>query len=743
MTYQPALSLAAVFCDAKTRLSLRQYDKALDLPLPRDFLTMCTASIRLLPVLPRPITFWQFLSISALITIGPWVLPFSAQQVSPAQQSSPLTIRVDATKRASYKIPRSIYGAFLEPIGNSIYPGVWAELLENPSFEDNLWSAGVVHPDSVRPNLAEIVHDRPELAVSSELGLPLPWEPLFSSQGARYAPEWNDAANSERSLLLMALPDHETAVRQRVYLPVHRTLRFVGSVYLKHLSGLPEVEVSVRKRDHPEDVFAAQKLSLSGNEWRKYEYALEVPQGRIAPLESADYVIAVNHETRVLVDQASLMPDDNIDGLDPDMVAMSRAMKPSIVRFGGNFTSAYHWRDGIGPRDKRRTMLNVAWGMPEYNQFGTDEFLRFCELIGAEPQIALNLGTGTPDEGAAWVQYVDEHWGSHEDGLLWELGNELWGTFQVGYPTLSKVAERTKAFSDAVLKVDPHARLIATGADPDHFQDWNAAQLSNAPASFQFLSTHFVVGTNSMETPNANEDFIERATFALPIQLGRQLRKMHDQVQNSPGRDVVKTAFTEWLYWAPNDTYPRYDNMGGAIGAGGFFNMLLRNADIVPISDMTGIVEFGGIWKKRGQVFGTPSYWAFRMYSTAHATIPVEASSNSETYNVTRGESRLPEIENVPYLDVVAALDNSGNKLTLFCVNRDLTRDLPAKITIAGFRSKGNALVHTLHAESIYEKNDETQPEHIHPQDESIAVSPGGFTYSFRRESVSVIELNR
>ena len=105
----------------------------------------------------------------------------------------------------------------------------------------------------------------------------------------------------------------------------------------------------------------------------------------------------------MLIDQASLLPADAVDGMDPDMIAMARALRTSIVRFGGNFTSAYHWRDGVGPRDKRVSMLNIAWGMPEYNQFGTDEFLRFCQLIDAQPQIALNLGTGTPEEAAAWV----------------------------------------------------------------------------------------------------------------------------------------------------------------------------------------------------------------------------------------------------------------------------------------------------------------------------------------------------
>ena len=104
---------------------------------------------------------------------------------------------------------------------------------------------------------------------------------------------------------------------------------------------------------------------------------------------------------------------------------------------------------------------------------------------------------------------------------------------------------------------------------------------------------------------------------------------MHQQFQDSPGRDHVTTAFTEWLYWGQNDTIPRYDNMGGAIGTAGFLNMLLRNADIVPVADMTGIIEFGGIWKKRGRAFGVPAYWAFRMYSTADASRP--RSNTSET----------------------------------------------------------------------------------------------------------------
>ena len=100
--------------------------------------------------------------------------------------------------------------------------------------------------------------------------------------------------------------------------------------------------------------------------------------------------------------------------------------------------------------------------------------------------------------------------------------------------------------------------------------------------------------------------------------------------------------------------------------AAGFFNMLMRNADIVPISDMTGIIEFAGIWKKRGQVYAASAYYAFRMYSNADATRPVAVETHSGLYDVHQGVTRLPEIEGVPYLDVVAAFNDTWDPPTFF-----------------------------------------------------------------------------
>lgn len=656
------------------------------------------------------------------------------RQAVSSSNSHPVSIQIDASKRASVQIPRTIFGTFLEPIGNSTYNGLWAEILQNPSFESGLWSAS---------NVEKMLRDNPSLARASQLAIPVPWEPLDPSQGNRYEPHRGDAANSWECLEILGLPEKQTGVKQKVYLPIHRQLHYAGSLYVKRLSGPQAIEVSLRMPDATDRVLSKASINLAAESWQKYTFALDVPPGQLRTREPADFVIAVVGDARVLIDNVSLMPADAEDGLDPEMVAMAKEMKTPLLRFGGNYTSAYHWRDGIGPIDKRVSMRNVAWGIPEYNTFGTNEFLRFCELIGAEPQIALNLGSGTPGEAAEWVKYVNEHWTKHH-GLLWELGNELWGNWNLGYPTLQELPQRTSEFSKAIRDVDPEARLIATGQDPDTYEKWNAAQLTTPPATFQLLSTHFVVTTDRMSDQSAKPDEIAAATFALPVELGRKLRAMQSQIDaNANFRDKAHLAFTEWLFVCCNGratNAPRWDNMGGAVTAGGFFNMLMRNADIVPVSDMTGIIEFAGIWKKNGRVFGTPAYYAFQMYSTADADLDIDVQNDSEHYDVHRGVTRLPEIPNVPYLDTVAVVNKSNDRLTLFCVNRHLTEDIATTIHISGFSTHDAAKVQMLRAESIYEVNDELEPEHLTPEQSTLKVNRADLRFTFPHESITRIE---
>jgi alpha-N-arabinofuranosidase len=587
-----------------------------------------------------------------------------------------------------------------------------------------------------------MMRERPELRRSSSVAIPLPWEPLDPRQGNRYEVHYGDAANSWQSLRVFALPGEATGVKQRVYLPVHRTLDYTGSFYARHLGGQTGIVVALRVRDQ-DDVLASQQIDLADPSWKKFNFTFHVPEGKLHRLDPVDFVLQVAGDGRVDLDQFSLMPADAKDGLDPDAVAMAKAMHTPLVRFGGNFTSSYHWTDGIGPRDKRINTLNNSWGIPEYNSFGTDEFLEFCRQIGAEPQVALNLGSGTPEEAAGWVRYVDEHWSTHS-GLLWELGNELWGNWNLGYPTRDQLAARTLAFSKAIRAVDPAARLIATGADPEVFKSWNAIQLTNPPGTFNYLSTHFVVGTGEVQQKASTADFIAEASLALPVELERRVRQEQEQIDGTPGYSgKAHVAFTEWLFIGERLNAPNFLNMGGGVITGGFLNMLIRSHEIVPVSDMTGIMEFAGIWKKRSQVFGTPSYYAFKMYAGADIAKAVPAIAKSGSYSVEHGVNRLPQIASVPYLDVAAAVSTDGKTLTLFCVNRSITTDIPTKIILHDFVAAHEAEVSVLSSSSLADSNDEVSPDKVEPIESRETIHPEGWTHVFPHGSVTVISVKR
>lgn len=628
-------------------------------------------------------------------------------------------------------IPPTLFGSFLEPIGHSTYGGLWADVIENPSFEDGIWSAG---------NVAEMLKERPTLRRASELGIPLPWEPLDGTQGNRYLTVRGDAGNSYQSLLIMALPGKEVGISQRVYLPVARELTYNGSVMVKHVRGGGAVRITLRRHAHPEQVLAETTVEASGEAWKKYGFTLTLKPRQVARLEPVDLVLSLADDARAQVDNVSLVPADAVDGMDPEEIAMARDLQSPVVRFGGNFTSAYHWQDGVGPMDKRVSTINPSWGIPEYNTFGTDEFLKFCELIHAEPQVALNLGTGTPQEAAEWVRYIDRHWADHKGGLLWELGNELWGDFQIAYPSQERVAAVTLATSNAVRKVDPHARLIATGADEDHFHDWNAQQLTNPAGSFDFLSTHFVVN-DRVEQPNATDDFKSMAALALPWGLADRMHAIQKQAADA-GHPKVRVAFTEWLMISDSHTGPNYSNLGGALFAGGFLNMVMRNSDVVSVSDMTGIMEFGGIWKKRAQVYGAPAYWVLREVAGTHPGRLLELANDTPTYSIAKGVTRLPEIRNVPYLDCVAAEPEDRSKLILTCVNLHPTRAMEADVDLSSLAGvHGMATVSTIAGQGILSENDEMRPNRVVPVHETQAVEGKVFHHSFANSSVTVIQI--
>ena len=158
----------------------------------------------------------------------------------------------------------------------------------------------------------------------------------------------------------MALPGKEVGVLQELYLPVHRELTYKGSLWIKRVRGEEPVSVSLRRHAHPEQKFAAASVPADSAEWKKFTFELQLKVDQVEPLEPVDLVISLSNDDRALIDNVSLMPADAIDGMDPDVIAMARDLHSPIVRFGGNFTSAYDWRDGVGPIDADRGCFGWA-----------------------------------------------------------------------------------------------------------------------------------------------------------------------------------------------------------------------------------------------------------------------------------------------------------------------------------------------------------------------------------------------
>src|SRR3984885_10030062 len=178
------------------------------------------------------------LAVSALLALP---LALSAQIVVNQPIPPVASIHVDAAHSTGPAIPRTIFGTFLEPIGNSTYNGLWAEILENPSLEMGLWDTN---------HIRQMIEERPSLARASQLDLPLPWEPLNPGQGNRYELRAGDAANSWMSLRIFCA---------------------------RHVSGPSGLTLSLRQHNG-DAVLASAHVDASAGAWTKYTFHLEIPE---------------------------------------------------------------------------------------------------------------------------------------------------------------------------------------------------------------------------------------------------------------------------------------------------------------------------------------------------------------------------------------------------------------------------------------------------------------------------------
>ena len=298
------------------------------------------------------------------------------------------------------------------------------------------------------------------------------------------------------------------------------------------------------------------------------------------------------------------MPGDAVDGVRRDVFEKVKTLRPAFVRWpGGNVAQDYHWRWGVGPRDERPSWVNLSWNNElEPSDFGTDEFLRFCRNLGAEPHLVVNVeGRGATVGGGRGLGRYAKPLGVK----FWEVGNEIWGDWVRGHSDAETYARNYVRYAAAMRAVDPQARLIAVG---DNDMAWNRTVLDRAAAGLDYLAVHHYYGLGEMAGDASN-------LMARPLHYERFYRELGLLLrERSPGKPI-KLAINEWNTSLP---VPRQHSMESALYAARLMNVFERSSAIVELTAVSDLVNgwSGGVIQASSHgVFVTPTYLAIQLYN--------------------------------------------------------------------------------------------------------------------------------
>jgi alpha-N-arabinofuranosidase len=167
----------------------------------------------------------------------------------------------------------------------------------------------------------------------------------------------------------------------------------------------------------------------------------------------------------------------------------------------------------------------------------------------------------------------------------------------------------------------------------------------------------------------------------------------------------------------------------------------MRHNKEIKLVDMTGLLDFAGIWKAKEQVFVSPPYYVFQMYSVVKDQTVLPVTTDSGTYSVMKGTGGDGNVQDVPYIDIAATKSADGKTLTLFCVNRSLTAAQAVKFDLGGFQATGDVDVESLVSKDRYEMNTEEHPDNVKPTHSTMAAS-AAMQITLPHESVMVLHLH-
>ena len=454
-------------------------------------------------------------------------------------------------------------------------------------------------------------------------------------------------------------------------------------------------------------------------------------------------------------------PLSDAEGFRTDVVEAVRRLKPPLMRWpGGNFVSGYHFADGIGPAASRPRRKDLAWHAEESNRFGTDEFMRFCQLIGAEPYLCVNMGTGTMDEAAAWVEYCngtgDTYWANqrrangHEEPYgvrLWGLGNEMYGAWQIGQLSAADYVKAARQFAKVMTWTDPSIELVSCGETG--WTDWDRVVIEGLAEFIRYHSVHIYTGSEDYWTNVLQPHQVEHAL--------RVTGALIEQVRyNQHITHPIHVAYDEWNVWfrereGREGLEERY-SLADALAVATYLHAFVRHAGLVKIANLAQLVNvIAPIVTSPDGLFLQSIYHPLRLFADHLGATALDVFVDAETHQLTQSAEpdpwpyRVADAGPFPVLDAVATYTPAGSpdggRLMLSVINRDPVNDVSAEIRIANSLRRLDATVEELNSDAVDATNSFAAPDRVSVSAGTIEKFGDGTSYTFPAHSLTVFTL--
>jgi alpha-N-arabinofuranosidase len=436
--------------------------------------------------------------------------------------------------------------------------------------------------------------------------------------------------------------------------------------------------------------------------------------------------------------------------------ALKRIQVPNIRWPGGCFADYYHWRDGIGARETRPSVVNNNWGgVTEDNGVGTHEYLALSRALGAEPYIVGNIGSGTVQEMHDWWEYLNHPGKSPMADLrrrngqdapfnvrFWGLGNEAWGCGGNMRPEYyADELKRYASFLPAYGDVRPFR--IAVGASDDNY-DWTEVVMRDAGRMIDGIDLHHYTLAGTWAKKGSATEFSEAEWFRSmrnAVAIDEMIRRHAAIMDRYDARKRVALIVGEWGTW--HDPEPgsnpgflvQQNTMRDALVAAASLDIFNRHADRVRganIAQMVNVLQ-AMILTQGSRMLLTPTYHVFEMYTVHHDAVLLPT-------RITSGEWYRVGTDSVPAVSASASRDRNG-VVHVTMSNLDPTRPHDATVELKG-ASASSATGRILTAATMNGHNTFERPDVVKPVPFTGArVAGGQLTVSLPPHSVIVLEL--